>query len=75
MQRGVPSRRCCSHWLGDIGEPVVSAIAQSDLVDAVYDDLVVLAIVRGSCMLKHPGSLQASCNMRAANYAGRARPV
>jgi len=35
---------------GDIGEPIVSVIAQSDLVDAVYDDLVVLAIGRAACI-------------------------
>lgn len=35
---------------GDIGEPTVSVIAPTDLVDAVYDDLVVLAIGRAACI-------------------------
>lgn len=35
---------------GDIGEPIVSVIAQSDLADTVYDDLVVLAIGRPACI-------------------------
>lgn len=35
---------------GDIGEPIVSMIIEADLVDAVRDDLVILAINRTACV-------------------------